>query len=526
MAFCTAAKFCGTWAVALAISSGVPRAAVALASGVSTVLDSQVPSPVQAGGMGSIAGRVMDDGSPSRPLGNVLVSVLNARGAPVLSTFTDENGRFYLASVPAGRFQLAASKAGFTPAFFESTSQLHPGVEVVVTPRGSTIGLDLTLRHQALISGRVVDALQEAVADATIAAVRIETQPDSDRPSYLAVASAVTNDLGEYRLSGLPEGEYLVAAYFPVQRTWHPLAPAISWAALASTHQLIDLPKVAAASDRSLLLYPGVSTVEEARTISVSFGQSVAAIDFVLKASAAARLIGTASSPSGADMGAIEAMVFTRPQGLPAMAGQAAVRRCEVHGNVFSLDQLQPGSYTVLVRARSADNENGPVTSTQKDRDLVGIANVSIGSGEIARLALQLTSGTEVTGALTVPPNLRNRQRSIAMILSPEDRPDTTFFALPPVFPDDAGHFVIPNIPAGTYQLGAQIGSTPVYLKAGGDARSEPGVARFEVSGTRVNIAVTAEATAEIEGILMAEDGRASYSTSSCDSNVQERRGP
>src|SRR4030095_7246672 len=77
--------------------------------------------------------------------------------------------------------------------------------------------ISIVLQKGAVISGKVLDQKGEPVTDARVMALRRITPPGaSTAPPRLIPAPMQgpqqTNDIGEYRVSGLPPGEYFLAA--------------------------------------------------------------------------------------------------------------------------------------------------------------------------------------------------------------------------------------------------------------------------------------------------------------------------
>ena len=73
----------------------------------------QQPRDVRPGvklGSAVLGGVVMTDETPSRPLRRVTIGVLGTDEAQVRLTMTDDNGRFVMPVLPAGRYLVTASK--------------------------------------------------------------------------------------------------------------------------------------------------------------------------------------------------------------------------------------------------------------------------------------------------------------------------------------------------------------------------------------------------------------------------------
>lgn len=166
----------------------------------------------------SIAGRVAESGNGA-PIPDAQVTVMPVRSArvftgipePPLSVRTDKDGRFTIRGLEPGRYHLAAQKSGYAMAF-------GPGAaSTIELASGQEQRADLTLERGAAIVGRVVNDAGEPLVNLRVMALR--NAPVGPRSATApnpgpipAGPSAQTNDLGEFRLFGLPAGEYYVQA--------------------------------------------------------------------------------------------------------------------------------------------------------------------------------------------------------------------------------------------------------------------------------------------------------------------------
>jgi hypothetical protein len=79
-------------------------------------------------------------------------------------------------------------------------------VLALATPRPDA-DVDVRLLKAGAISGRIIDTLGDPVIGMTVTA-EMPAATESDRK---VVATCQTDDLGEYRLAGLPEGRFFVS---------------------------------------------------------------------------------------------------------------------------------------------------------------------------------------------------------------------------------------------------------------------------------------------------------------------------
>ncbi len=187
-----------------------------------------------------VTGRVVAD-ETNEPVPNARVAVTSgALGTPVV--LTDGEGRFALTAA-TDRSAVVASKTGYARS--EPTAAAGRPIEI-------------RLRRAAAISGRVVDELGDPVPNAGIFA---ETVP---RPASNPQADGIitTDDRGEYRLSGLPAGNFAVAIV------------RITLAALMGQDR----------RGPQKIYYPGTATLDDAQVLRVGVGEDRSGIDFVVEA--------------------------------------------------------------------------------------------------------------------------------------------------------------------------------------------------------------------------------------------------
>ncbi|HMD35381.1 MAG TPA: carboxypeptidase-like regulatory domain-containing protein, partial [Vicinamibacterales bacterium] len=202
---------------------------------------------VAAQSASTITGRVVADDT-GKAVANARVSVTTSSGFAAPVTLTDADGRFSLPrsaeasrSSDASRFVVAVTKTGYTRA------------ETAADDRA----IDIRLKRGAVISGRVVDEFGEPVP-----LVRVAAQ--ADHSARIAFANGVdTDDRGEYRLTGLPAGSFVVA----VTRASFTFDPATGRNREPTT-----------------VFYPGAASADGARAVPVAPGEEQRRIDFVFPA--------------------------------------------------------------------------------------------------------------------------------------------------------------------------------------------------------------------------------------------------
>lgn len=123
---------------------------------------------------------------------------------------TDGEGAFSFEQLPAGRYQLRASKVRYVDTPHGARRPGRPGRPLTLAD-GQTVESVLALPPAGVIAGRVVDDVGEPVAGARVMPMRFRTL-NGERQLAMAGAPRVTDDAGAFRLYGLAPGKYYLSA--------------------------------------------------------------------------------------------------------------------------------------------------------------------------------------------------------------------------------------------------------------------------------------------------------------------------
>jgi protocatechuate 3,4-dioxygenase beta subunit len=195
----------------------------------------------------AITGRVVADDSGD-PVANARV-ILNFPGRQDrVVAVSERDGRFVL-PVPAGRHNIVATKPRFARG--------------QVTSFAGTESVEIRLRRGAAISGRIIDEFGDPVV---AAAVFVETGR-----SAAVVATTRTDDRGEYRIGGLSAGTFSVSVMTVGPAEIRPLGGG----------------RFAMNPVSVKTYYPNATTLAEAQSFEINWGDERAGVDLVLPAARA-----------------------------------------------------------------------------------------------------------------------------------------------------------------------------------------------------------------------------------------------
>lgn len=359
-------------------------------------------------------------------------SVLNSvTGAPVLRahvsvvgpndsalTDSDAGGKWSVEHLSCGRVTIAVTRPGFLRT--QQSSGITPGL--VLVANAPTHDVKLKLAPQAVFAGLVLDDQGDPILGAQVSLMT--SRIINGVRGIQASNSTNTNDLGEYRFSGLAAGRYTLCAN------------AGGGAVVAN-----------GARPYAERCYPGPIDGGAASSMQVTAGYE-GRIDFTLAPLATMRVSGVVSGPP-------EILNFSGVNLVPrsqiarmAMGLSSPVRP----DGSFSIRGVPPGSYTL--NARSTNSKN-PMTARLP---------LEVGSNDIESIQLSLEPGTNVTGSIKIVSvtgrKIDKPQYSITLRSS-----DRIYSSGQAIWDDGRTEFTIPGVDPASYRLEFSP-PAPFYLKS------------------------------------------------------------
>lgn len=336
-----------------------------------------IAGTVRAQQSAAISGVVVD-GVTRQPLAGVIVELRAPSGGAVLARLTrqvsDDRGRFVFSDLAAGSgYTLQATKAGYVNGVYGQAVMFGPTGRITLAAGEWFPTANIALWKPGAISGRVVDEANEPVVGAYVRALaRVMI---SGAPQLLAGVTTRTDDRGEYRLSGLAPGHYVVVVPSPSATVptdapqgvvGAPPAPfrmdvITSIPAPPRTNALLDpvgghravvgnytTPPPAAdgrARVYGMAFHPGVPTVESASAITIALGQERAGVDIALQPTPAVNVMGRVLGSPEALKGLVLRLI---PMGLEGLSNGAEAATSLVTGDgSFAFLHVAAGDYII-----------------------------------------------------------------------------------------------------------------------------------------------------------------------------------
>lgn len=164
-------------------------------------------------GTSAIGGIVVD--LEKKPVRRALVTIEGAGDIRLSrATITDDQGRFSVTDLPAGRFTVSAEKTGYPRVSYGAKQPYRAGSGIFLQAGQKVSELNLTLAPGAGLTGVVYDEHGEPLAGVPVQAWEVRTALSGERtigfPSAGVETEYTTDEQGRYRIYGLAPGEYVM----------------------------------------------------------------------------------------------------------------------------------------------------------------------------------------------------------------------------------------------------------------------------------------------------------------------------
>lgn len=365
---------------------------------------------------------------------------------------TDASGSFVITGVAPGSYRLSARRTGFVNTEFGARQYMRPGVTLTLSARERLGDLRLAMTPHAVLTGRVFAEDGEPLQYVQVQALRYRYSAAGRQ--WMPLGRAATNDIGEYRMAGLPPGEYYVAA---------------------SPQRMGERFMEAAAGpepdEHVPTYYPGTVDPAAAAAVAVGPGEQISNIDLRLMKHATTTVKGRVS-PVPQASGRQRVMVFLRPRGLSVtqMNRPAAV----APDGEFEFRGVAPGPYSLVA-----------VVPERGGGAMAARLPLEVGTAPIENLSLVMSPPLQVAGIVRAGGQDAAAAAGLRIALRPREAfgfggaPSATAqadgaFAFTAVLPD---HYdiAISGLPEGHYIKSVASGGRDVLLTGLDLTRGAPG---------------------------------------------------
>ena len=428
-----------TWAkfvkLGVALCFGVCAAMSALGVAAQSNSSATPPQP------GAVTGHVLRaDNNEPIPRAIVSLNPMGGRGVTVttgpLTTRTDATGAYTFTTVTPGNYNLVAQHSGYVnEAFQRAINGIAP--ETITVAAGETVSkIDVRLLAAAVISGTVTDEDNQPLEGAQVAAIRMRYQKGGQQLESPA-QQVTTDDLGNFRLYGLAEGNY----YVRVDSRNVPNGEA----GLRSAY------------------YPGTPTIESAQKLKATAGADTSGVRFSVGTQSTYTITGNVIDNT--DLPGPKRYNVSLMQNA-AGANFASGGQTNADGT-FTLRGVASGEYMLMARSMQVGSPvqtAGPNGSVQiTPRQYTGTTLVRVADSD-TRANVQINATAEVDGKIVIENSTGQSTAGIRVTLQSQSPLGGFAGANGQAGTDQSGAFKIQNVQMGSYVFSIA-GRTDMYLK-------------------------------------------------------------
>jgi hypothetical protein len=341
--------------------------------------------------------------------------LLGTQGNPKYQAVTDVNGHYSIAGIAPGRYQLWVQRAGFLPSYFGAHAPNRPGKSIALSAGENRRDVNFSLEPPGVITGHVYDQDGEPLTTAVIL-YREEWRDGHKRISQAGGANA--DDEGEYRLFGLPSGNYIVSTSLT------PVRP-------ASPVPTNDIYPVT--------FYPGTEDAARALSLKLAPGSEARNIDIRVHKTVSVNVRGILVAQN---LTPELRVTISRRDGLPSNANNIMFPQV----GQFAARGITPGSY--ILSARS------PTEYARMD--------VEVGTLDVEGIELRLSPLLEVAGTLKIDGDEPPAGTMFSMSFVSSDQGEPAANALV----DTDRHFTAKSLTPGKWTLDFTAKLPGLFLKS------------------------------------------------------------
>jgi hypothetical protein len=438
----------------------------------------------------TVTGRVVtaSEGNSLKSARVLLIPEHDRSEKQIYAASTDSDGNFTLKDIPPGRYQFSASHTGFVEQHYKAgTNDDGPLFSLASGEKVSEILFRLTAA--AVITGRVSNEDGDPMQRVEVVALRQpneEEADDIDEPhrhkiQMDPVASAQSDDRGQYRIFGLKPGEYFIRA----EDTSSPLMGRV---AVNDDFWL----KRTLGSEYASTYFPGASQFSQAQVIPVKAGEEAQA-DVTMRRVKTVEIAGHVIGMNGP---AVHAFIQLEPVDYESDFDR---QDATDEKGAFRLRNIPEGSYYISALLK----EQGTVMYETRARQKVDVANENIDS-----LTITVTPGINIQGKVKMDGSTAVPYDRIVLVLASVDE-DRAPGGRSDVKKD--GSLEFKSVHDGNYAIHAWGLEPGTYIKSmrhGPDDVLEKGVQVEGGSSEQIAVTIGSDG-ARLEGSVTDDDGPA-----------------
>lgn len=401
---------------------------------------------------------------------------------PAATAETDDEGRYRLETDKPGRYRVRAEKTGYETGLWGAAKTNYAiGRPISLAAGQEMTGIDVQLPKHGVIAGKVLNSENEPVGNAIVLAWASMRQGTREIRVPRGSVPAMSNDLGEFRVSQLPPGKYRVCA--------SPLASIQPSQAAPSTG-----PMKAEEIDATVC-YPNAASLDQGTEVEIQDGAELPGIDLRLPRVKSVAIRGKVNGlPSGGS--GVSVLALTQ-KGL-GNAGMSYSRKTVVDASSgrYEIKGVLPGQYVL----HSLPTGLGAAAFLVK-------AAVEVGDQPLDNFDVSAINPFEVKGTVALPENPPVKLENTRVVLTSEDE---IMASVPNAQPGADGTFKLDSMLPGKYRIFVTPIPWQLYVASikVGEKEFTDGMIEIVSGASPLEVRLGAS-EASVSGPLMDSDGKA-----------------
>jgi hypothetical protein len=384
---------------------------------------------------GRITGRVMaaDNGRPLKRA-RVFINAAELDGGRGL--LTDDSGVFDFTELPAGRYTVAVSKSGFVSLSYGQRRPLQAGTPLQLGDGQQLRNVDFQLPRGSVVGGHVLDEDGEPMAGVMVRVMRYQYLQGDRR--LTPAGNAQTDDKGQFRIWGLMPGDYYVNAI--VRGGGGGFGPfgGGRGGRGGGNSPLATSGNESESVNYAPTFYPGVSSLNDAKAITVGLSQELLDINFSMQLVRMSRLAGHVTNPDGSPSSSGQVNLILDAGGRGNQIAANFGGRIEWDG-AFTINAVPPGRY--LLRVRGDDTEVPQFATIP----------ITLNGADVTDITVVLTAGATLSGTVTFPSTATSPPDPTQFRITAPSLEPGLVGPQPNARLDKEGKFLLSGVPAGQH---------------------------------------------------------------------------
>ena len=356
------------------------------------------PAPTKSEDLSALEGQVVN-AVTGEPLGKAALTLRRVdsqpgppgMGSPArsYSTSSDASGKFGIVNIEPGKYRLSATRTGFVAAEYGARDYMQAGATFTLDPKQNMRDMMFRMTPNGVITGKVVDEDREPVAFLQVQAMR--NRYSQGKRQLVSYGSATTNDIGEYRIFGLPPGRYYISV--SARRSYGPDRG-------GAAQQGPEEEYVAT-------FYPGTTEAAAAAPLDIGPGALFTGANVALGKRRTVHVKGRVSDASSTGPERRRPMVFLIPRALGGLASNRP-SSIDANGN-FDVRGVTAGSYTLVASIQG------------RGTSLVTRMPVEVGNSNVENLSITINPALSLSGTVRLDGEAVGNVSTVQVSLRPRD---------------------------------------------------------------------------------------------------------